>query len=114
MNYFNRKIKSFAAEGEATDQETILRLRQQIEGHLEDEMRGQGYVPSLDITPDLYWEYVPEKVIFKFAVIMYGSFVGKKKSKIILGLLGSHPIYKEPYSGENHWENIERESNTDS
>jgi hypothetical protein len=100
-NVYNKTRKPFSIHGEATDQEAIIRLRPQIEDMIEEQMREKGYVPSLDITPELYWEYINEegKERFVYAVIMYGVFVGKKKSKEILGLLGPHPIYKEPYDG---------------
>lgn len=97
---FNRNIKNFHVKGEAADQETVLRLRKQIEDHLEDEMREKGYVPSLDITPEIYWSYNEETEKFNYVIVKYGAFVGKRKAKKMLGLLGPHPIMKEPYSGE--------------
>ena len=63
-------------------------------------MRFKGYVPVLDITPELYWEYMEKDENFKFAIIIYGTFVGKKKAIDILGLLGPHIIYFEPHEND--------------
>lgn len=97
-SYINRTIKKFVQDGTAVDQEAIIRIRPELESHLIDEMRGKGYVPILDITPELFWEF--KNPNFKFAVIIYGTFVGKKKAKEIMGLLGAHPLWFEPYNGD--------------
>lgn len=92
MNIYNKARKPFAIEGIAKDQESIVRIRQELEDRIEEGMRVQGYVPSLDITPELFWQYIEEDENFKYAVIMYGVYVGKKQAKTILGILGPHPI----------------------
>lgn len=96
---YDRKIKNFHIDGVAKDQETIIRLRGELEGRIIEDMRNLGYVPSLDITPEMFWVYQKDEdpPNFKYVIIVYGAYVGKKKSKEILGLLGPHPIYVEPH-----------------
>lgn len=94
-----RNIKSFPIDGIAKDQETILRLRGELESRIIDDMRVKGYVPVLDITPEMYWEY-QEDTTFKYLIVVYGTYVGKKKAIDIMGMLGNHPIYVEPYEGQ--------------
>ena len=98
--YGGRTIKKFQVDGVARDQEDIIRLRTQLESHMIDDMRVKGYVPVLDITPELFWNYEKEDQNFKYLLIVYGSYVGKRKSRDILGLLGSHPIFVEPHKGD--------------
>lgn len=88
-----RHIKYFYEEGEAIDGEAVLRTRHQVEDHIREEMRGKGYVPVLDILPQLYWEFSEESETFKFVIIIYGTFVGKVKAKRIMCLLDGHPLY---------------------
>lgn len=94
-----RKIKPFYTEGEALDQEAIIRQRQELEQRIIEDMRTQGYAQVLDITPEMHWAYQKDSENFKFAIIVYGSYVGKKKAKFILGLLGPHTIFIEPHQG---------------
>jgi len=101
MKMKGRNIKGFPIDGVAVDQEAILRLRGQLETKILEDMRVRGYVPALDITPELYWEYQQENKNFKYLVVVYGTYVGKKKSQNIMGMLGQHPIYTEPHE-ENH------------
>ena len=90
-----RNPKPFTVEGTAIDQETIVRLRAQIEDHIEEEMRAEGYAPFMEITPELYWEWNQEANNFKYLIRLYGVYVGKRKAKGIMGILGGRPIYFE-------------------
>jgi hypothetical protein len=92
-----RKIKTFSLDGEAIDQEAIIRLRPQLESYVIDDMRSKGYVPALDVTPELFWEWDQDGDVFKYLVVIYGSFVGKKRSKEIFGMLGNHEFMFEPH-----------------
>jgi len=90
-----RGIKHFSESGIAIDQEAILRIRKEIEDHIVDTMRLKGWVPVIDLLPQLYWEYDSVKEHFKFDIVIYGTFVGKKRSQEILGVLDSRPIFME-------------------
>lgn len=92
-----RKIKAFHVDGIAADVEAVIRQRSELESRIVDDMREKGYVPVLDITPEMFTHYQHEEVEqnFKFAIIVYGVFVGKRKSRKIMGMLGPHQILFE-------------------
>lgn len=92
-----RSIKTFEVVGTAIDQEAIIRIRAELEARLIEDMRTKGYVPVMDITPELYWEYQAGEGNFKFVIIIYGTFVGRKRALDILGMLGPHAIFFEPH-----------------
>jgi hypothetical protein len=91
-----KRIKTFQIDGVAVDQEAIIRLRPELESRIIEDMRASGYVPCLDLTPELFWEYVQEKEAFSYIVVIYGCYLGKKRALEVLGLLGSHEIMMEP------------------
>jgi hypothetical protein len=97
-----RNIKHFSIDGEAVDQEAIIRIRREVESRIIDDMRDSGYVPALDVTPEMFWEYNKDRESFRFVIIVYGSFVGKRRATEILGLLGPNPIYVEPYENKEN------------
>lgn len=90
-----KRIRDFILEGEAVDGEAILRIRKELEERLVEDMRGKGYVPIIDLLPQLYWDYNKENEKFDFQIVIFGSYVGKTNSSKILGLLDSRPIYFE-------------------
>jgi ABC-type Fe2+-enterobactin transport system substrate-binding protein len=90
-----RKIKPFYIDGEAIDVEAVIRQRQELESRIIEDMRLKGYVPVLDITPELFTDFNVDKENFKFAIIVYGTYLGKKKSQQIMGMLGPHQIVFE-------------------
>lgn len=90
-----RKIKAFPLEGEAVDGETILRLRAEIEDRIIEDMREKGYVPIVDLLPQLYWEFDKETTNFKYIIIVYGTYIGKKASKEVMGILDGKMMYFE-------------------
>lgn len=101
----SRKIKTFSLDGEAVDQEAIIRLRPQLESYVIDDMRGKGYVPALDVTPELFWEYDQDSNTFKYLVVVYGSFIGRRKAKEVFGLLGNHEFMFEPHQNKYNDDN---------
>ena len=94
-----RTPKLFHMTGIVVDHETAIAKRLDWEHYLETDMRDKGYVRVLDIVPELYISYNEDEENFKFAIVMYGIYVGKKKSKEILGFLGNHKFMKEPFRG---------------
>lgn len=87
----NRKnsIRDFSIEGEAKDGETIIRIRKEVEDNVLEDMRSKGYVPIIDLLPQLFWEYNKDTSNFTYEITIYGTFVGKVKSRQILGVLDS-------------------------
>jgi hypothetical protein len=90
-----RKIKDFVTEGEAADGETIIRIRDEIEEVMMEDMRTKGYVPVIDLLPQLYWGYDKDTEHFNFSIIIYGTYVGKRKAREIMGILDSRPMFFE-------------------
>jgi hypothetical protein len=87
MSIVTRNIKRFSIDGVAVDGEAILRIRKELEDRLIEDMRERGYVPVIDILPQLYWEYNKDQENFSYTISVYGVYLGKKKSKQILGVL---------------------------
>lgn len=91
-----RGIKHFSESGVALDQETILRIKKEVEDNIVDGMRKKGWVPVIDLLPQLFWDYNSKQENFNFEITIYGTFVGKKKAQQeILGILDSRPIFME-------------------
>jgi len=93
-----RQIKPFLEKGTCKEHEWAIKNQFMIEGYITDDMREKGYVPQLDIVPELYIEYQHEEEEFIYAVVVYGTYVGKVESQKVLGMLGPHKIYKEPFT----------------
>lgn len=88
-----KKIKDFTLSGEALDGETIIRLRKELEERLIESMREEGYVPVIDLLPQLYWEY--NGSTFDYEILIYGKYVGKKRSQEVMGVLDFRPVFFE-------------------
>lgn len=95
----SKSIKHFVVEGVAVDQEAILRLKRELEDRLVDMMREKGWVPVIDLLPQMYWDYDQDVQNFRYEIVIYGSFVGKQNSRKILGYLDSRPIMMENTDG---------------
>lgn len=104
-----RTIKPFDISGITKYHEWAIKNQFMLEGYLNDQIREKGYVPQMDITPELYIEYQAYEKTFKYAVVIYGTYVGKVEAQKILGFLGPHKIMKEPYVEK--WE--ENDADTD-
>lgn len=90
-----KKIKAFPVDGQAIDIESIVRIRTEVESRIVDDMRERGYVPVMDITPELYTDYDEEQENFRFAIIVYGTYLGKARARKVMGILGQHHILFE-------------------
>lgn len=91
----NKKLKSFGMQGEIHDDSAIPRLRVEYERLIESDMREQGYVPILDLDTQFSLLYDEGKDIYEFDIIVYGVFVGKKKSYMYEGFSGQNLIPKQ-------------------
>lgn len=82
-------------QGEIHDDSAIPRLRVEYERLIESDMREQGYVPILDLDTQFSLLYDEGKDIYEFDIIVYGVFVGKKKSYMYEGFSGQNLIPKQ-------------------
>jgi len=88
-------IKRFHLEGEIKD---IIKARDKFEPMIEDEMRSQGYVPVMDMFPQLSTTYVAARDSYMFVLSIYGTFVGKDKALKCMGMENGRLIMITPPS----------------
>jgi len=91
----NKKLKSFGMQGGIHDDAAIPRLRAEYERLIESDMREQGYVPILDLDTQFSLLYNEEQDTYEFDIVVYGVFVGKKKSHMYEGFSGQNLIPKQ-------------------
>jgi hypothetical protein len=82
----HKPIKRFGLEGIIYDDIALARLKNEYVRLVITEMKLSGYVPRLDISPDFTISFNHDKKYFEFALSLYGTFVGKKKSLWIIGV----------------------------
>lgn len=76
----HRKIKTFYIDGQFIDDSVMAQVKEINERVLNVQMRDRGYVPVLDMNPVWAVEYDPRANEWKFAMSMYGFYIGKRKS----------------------------------
>lgn len=91
----NKKLKSFGLSGQIHDDSAIPRLRLEHERLIKDDMRDQGYVPILDLETQFFLEYKEQEDYYEFDMIVYGIYVGKKKSFMYEGFSGQNLIPRQ-------------------
>jgi hypothetical protein len=91
-NLHHKPIKRFSLDGNIYDDSAILRLKTEYIRLLVSEMKISGYVPRFDIDPDFTIRYNEKVEIFEFILSIYGTYIGKKKAKWIIGLDGTAAI----------------------
>lgn len=82
-------------QGQIHDDSAIPRLRKQYEHIIEEDMRSQGYVPILDLDIQFSLDYEESSDIYNFDIVLYGIYVGKKKSYQYEGFSGQALIPKQ-------------------
>lgn len=85
----NKRIKPFSIDGEIADDSVMISKRAQYQHLVDSHMRIAGYVPVLDLDPQFYIEYNSDKDIYNFKYIVFGVYVGKKKSREYVGYSGN-------------------------
>jgi hypothetical protein len=90
---YHKPIKRFHLDGKIHDDADLVRLKMEYVKLVLDQMRMSGYVPKFDIDTDFTIEYNHKKEYFEFELSIYAVFVGKKKSKWILGIHGNQVIH---------------------
>ena len=84
----NKKIHKFGMDGSVADEAYIPQVHEMFEREVVIQMRDKGYVPVLDITPQFSTLYDMIHNKFDVALVVYGVYVGKKKSWEIDGFSG--------------------------
>jgi hypothetical protein len=101
-----KKVHTFYISGHISDEAQMPTVRKTWEAALDSQMRDFGYIPMLDIDPQMFTSYEPDHERFVLTVTIYGVYVGKRKSWDLLGLQGttlipaSSPSDKQKASSE--------------
>ena len=93
---YHKPIKRFNLSGQIYSESDLVRLRYQYQDLVLFQMRMAGYVPRLDIDTEFTLEYNYKTEYFEFELSIYGIYVGKKKSKCIVGIAGNQVLYSHP------------------
>ena len=86
---YNKRIKPFFIDGVLADDSVIPKKRAQYQHLVDSHMRISGYVPVLDLDPQFYIEYNSDKDVYNFKYVVFGVYVGKKKSSEYVGYSGN-------------------------
>lgn len=86
-------IKRFPLEGTIGDRNLITE-KERLVRFVETEMRGEGYVPVLDLHPHFTLDYDPESETFAFVLSVYGTHVGKEEACEVAGMMDGTTIMK--------------------
>lgn len=84
-------VKRFQVDGIINDDADFPRLRAHYEDLLIKEMRGNGWVPILDLGPYFSTEYRQDGS-YNFVSTAYGIYVGRRKSWEIHGMMDGRPV----------------------
>jgi hypothetical protein len=101
VNLHHKSIKIFKLEGIIKDDSAIGRLRLEYLRMLTAEMRETGYALRLDIDPDFTIQYNSSKEYFEFKLSVYGTYIGRKKSKWAVGIDGTVVFIQQSRSSES-------------
>ena len=88
-NLHHKSIKTYNLEGIIKDDAAIGRLKIEYIRLITIQMREDGFVPRLDMDPDFTIYYNNDKEYFEFKLTLYGTYLGRKKSKCIEGMDGT-------------------------
>lgn len=72
-----KKIKGYERKGFIRDDSDFIRLREELERGIIQEMRAGGYLPIHDMPSLWSTERLDKK--YSFILTMYGAYVGKRK-----------------------------------
>lgn len=86
------KYRLYKIDGTAVDQDWIVKNRQMIEEYTRDDMREKGFIPVLDVSTNLKWEWDQDNNVFKYRLECFGKYVGKRKAKLYIGILSEQGI----------------------
>ncbi len=75
----HKPIKMFSQEGLIKDDKDFIRLRNEFEKMIIDQMRDQGCLPIHELGTHWSTKWLEDKYSFKLTI--YGWYAGRKKSK---------------------------------
>lgn len=110
-NLHHKPIKKFSLDGTIHDDSAIGRLKTEYIRLLTTELRISGYAIRLDIDPDFTISYNESRQIFEFKLSVYGTYVGKEKSKWTIGIDGTTVLYTHPSKSKESSLDQESQSN---
>jgi len=87
--FYKKRIKAFPLEGILKDDSVIISQKENYYRLLDSHMRSSGYVPVLDLDPQFSLEYNSDKDTYNFIYVIFGVYVGKKKSLKYIGYSGN-------------------------
>lgn len=90
------EIVRFHLEGTIADN-NIVSQKEKFVGFLEGNMRSEGCVPALDLSPQFTLDYKPESETYEFELTVYGVHVGMDKSRAIAGVDSGRYITNSSY-----------------
>lgn len=68
------------------DESNVPKHKEELIKFLDDVMRGEGMVPSLDLDPQFTLRYDPDIEAREFVLSIYGVYIGKDKAWDIAGV----------------------------
>jgi hypothetical protein len=83
--FYKKRIKAFPLEGIFKNDSEIISQKEIYYRLLDTHMRESGYVPVLDLDPQFNLEYNHEKDNYNFTYVVFGVYIGKKKSLQYVG-----------------------------
>lgn len=98
-------------EGVIKDDASIGRLRTEYVRLMALQMREDGYVSRLDIDPDFTIYYNSNKDYYEFKLTVYGTYLGRKKSKCIEGIDGTLAVPTHKSKSKELLQDQESQSN---
>ncbi len=101
VNLHHKPIKIFKLAGIIKDDAAIGRLRTEYIRILTQDMRDNGYALRLDIDPDFTIQYNSKHEYFEFNLSIYGTYIGRKKSKWTVGIDGTTMFIQQSKSSES-------------
>ena len=99
LNLHHKPIKVFKLAGIIKDDAAIGRLRLEYVRMLVQDMRENGYALRLDIDPDFTIQYNSKHEYFEFKLSIYGTYIGRKKSKWTVGIDGTEMFIQQSKLG---------------
>lgn len=91
-----RKVASkavpYVIHGEAKDHEWVIEHQEELHEYTLEEMRKDGYIPIIDMSPGMKWDYDHDREICIYSLKLMGYKVGQAKARQYYGAFVSQGI----------------------
>lgn len=94
------EIIRYSLEGQISDNNLVTN-KERLIFFLEEEMRAQGVVPTLDMDPQFTLDYSPDEEVFNFELSVYGSYVGSEQACETAGMMTGQMIKKYTHQAKS-------------